>query len=231
MKKLKPKSKELVQKLVEENLYIVEYFVTQYGHIDGVEPDDIRSAGHVGLMEGIEKLDLENGSAVSGFLRWHIYSWVMKDALYNNRNVRMPFNKINQQIKINKDDKGQKENILGAEISTDAQIEGSEKTSGDFLPELRDEETQKVLDADMFEPLITETLETSNLSDIEKFVLIHKVGLCGQTPKRLSEIASLTASSDEFKSYTSMGIKKAFERSINKIKKNTIIKEAYLADL
>ena len=66
--------------------------------------------------------------------------------------------------------------------------------------------------------VINFAIENSNLSKIERIIILHRFGLEGQEPETLAEIGALTG-------YTPMGVQKAEKRAIGKLKDNELFKE------
>ena len=61
-------------------------------------------------------------------------------------------------------------------------------------------------------------IKNSNLSEIERVIILHRFGLEGNQPKTLAEISALTG-------YTAMGIQKAEKRALLKLRKDDLFKE------
>ena len=88
-------------KLVKENRWVVRDVISKYTHL--MERDELEAAGLLGLAEGIEKYKEGKGTKVSTYVRHWIKARVIA-AVYENRTVHIPWNKINQHIKLQKEE-------------------------------------------------------------------------------------------------------------------------------
>tara|TARA_B100000749_G_scaffold272888_1_gene255226 strand:+ start:990 stop:1772 length:783 start_codon:yes stop_codon:yes gene_type:complete len=82
--------------LVEENRWVVKDVISKYTHL--MHRDELESAGLHGLIEGIDKYKEGKGTTVATYVRHWVKAKVLA-AVYENRSVHIPWNKINQHIK------------------------------------------------------------------------------------------------------------------------------------
>ena len=232
-------NKEKRDRLIEENMWVVDHVIKDYRHM--MQYNDLKSAGLYGLIQGIEKYREGKGTKPSTYARHWVKAEVLK-SLYENRNVHIPWNRINAYIKEkNEDDmfssvsgiarstttnarrtKNHKKMIPQFEISLDTQPHCDDATEGksNYIElqsslsstDLHIKESQELRDHIHF------AIQNSNLTEIEKTTISYRFGLEGLEPKTLSQISALTG-------YTAMGIQKAEKRALVKLQNNELFKE------
>jgi len=232
-------NKEKRDRLVEENMWVVDHVIKDYRHL--MQYNDLKSAGLYGLIQGIDKYREGRGTKPSTYARHWVKAEVLK-TLYENRNVHIPWNRINDYIR-EKNEDGVFSSLSGStrassragrttkkhhtmipqfEISLDQKNgddsakEGKsahiELQSSLSSHDLHIQDNQELSDHIHF------AIENSNLSKIERTIILHRFGLDGQEPKTLAEIGALTG-------YTPMGVQKAEKRAIGKLKDNELFQE------
>ena len=231
-------NKKKRDRLIEENMWVVDHVIKDYRHL--MQYNDLKSAGLYGLIQGIEKYREGKGTKPSTYARHWVKAEVLK-SLYENRNVHIPWNRINDYIKEKNEDeifssvsgtsrsgraqrktKKHHSMIPQFEISLDQSIgcAGANEGRSDHIElqsslssyDLHIQDTQELSDHINF------AIENSNLSKIERVIISHRFGLEGHEPKTLAEIGALTG-------YTSMGVQKAEKRAIGKLKNNELFQE------
>ena len=88
-------------KLIEENMWVVDHVIKDYRHL--MQYGDLKSAGLYGLIQGIDKYREGKGAKPSTYARHWVKAEVLK-SLYENRNVHIPWNRINAYIKETKEE-------------------------------------------------------------------------------------------------------------------------------
>ena len=232
-------NKEKRDKMIEENMWVVEHVIKDYRHL--MQYSDLKSAGLYGLIQGIEKYREGKGTKPSTYARHWVKAEVLK-SLYENRNVHIPWNRINAYIK-EKNEEGMFSSLSGSRGSFSAaqrrtkkhqkmipqfEVSLDEGTGPDDTQEGRSNRIElqsslsshdiHIKDAQELSDHINFAIENSNLSKIERIIISHRFGLEGDEPKTLAEIGALTG-------YTPMGIQKAEKRAIGKLKNNELIQE------
>jgi RNA polymerase primary sigma factor len=211
------------EEIIEENLWLVDFVAKKYKHL--ADYNDLVSAGHFGLVRGLRKYDPSRGKASTYLVHW-VRASIM-ECLYENRNVHVPWNKINDYINNRKND----DNVYGEslapkwEISLDHSNGSQENNDGDdmgsdnieFQSSLSSEAVNRMVESDTAAH-ISFAIDNSNLTDIERYAIVHRFGLKGEENKTLYEIANL-------KGYTAMGIQKAEKRGLKKLSRNKLMKE------
>ena len=201
---------------------------------------ELKSAGLYGLIQGIEKYREGKGAKPSTYARHWVKAEVLK-SLYENRNVHIPWNRINEYIKEKNEDemfssvsgtsrsgraqrstKKHHSMIPQFEISLDHSIGPDDAKEGrrDSI-ELKSSLSSHDIHIKESEELtdhVNFAIANSNLSEFEKLIIAHRFGLAGNEPKTLAEISALTG-------YTPMGVQKAEKRAIVKLKDNELFKE------
>ncbi len=232
-------NKKKRDRLVEENMWVVDHVIKDYRHL--MQYNDLKSAGLYGLIQGIEKYREGKGTKPSTYARHWVKAEVLK-SLYENRNVHIPWNRINDYIKENNKDemfsslsgtsrsashgltrtKKHQTTIPQFEISLDTQpgCDDAQEGRSDKIElqsslsshDLHIQDNKELSDHIHF------AIENSNLSKIERTIILHRFGLDGSEPKTLAEIGALTG-------YTPMGVQKAEKRAIGKLKNNELFRE------
>ena len=77
-------------------MWVVDHVIKDYRHL--MQYSDLKSAGLYGLIQGIEKYREGKGTKPSTYARHWVKAEVLK-SLYENRNVHIPWNRINAYIK------------------------------------------------------------------------------------------------------------------------------------
>ena len=232
-------NKEKRDRLIEENMWVVDHVIKDYRHL--MQYGDLKSAGLYGLIQGIEKYREGKGTKPSTYARHWVKAEVLK-SLYENRNVHIPWNRINDYIK-EKNEEGMYASVSG-HAKTMSKSRRATKKHQNMIPqfEISLDQTNKCDDAkegrsdnielqsslsshDLHIKEIQElsdhisfAIENSNLSKIERVIISHRFGLEGNEPKTLAEISALTG-------YTPMGVQKAEKRAIGKLKNNELFQE------
>jgi len=232
-------NKEKRDRLIEENMWVVDHVIKDYRHL--MQYSDLKSAGLYGLIQGIDKYREGKGTKPSTYARHWVKAEVLK-SLYENRNVHIPWNRINDYIK-EKNEEGMFSSVSGTARSGSSALRKTKKhhsmipqfeisldhSAGcDDAKEGRSDhiELQSSLSShDLYIKEIQElsdhinfAIENSDLSKIERIIISHRFGLEGHEPKTLAEIGALTG-------YTPMGIQKAEKRAIGKLKNNELFQE------
>jgi RNA polymerase primary sigma factor len=213
-------------KVIEENMHLVPKVAHKYRDI--MSMDELVAAGNLGLIKGVDKFDPSRGYKVSTYAVNCIRAEILA-ALYENRNVHIPWNKIGKALKSRKDNDKNHENKKKIadyplmEISLDRKpqniyvdaydeendndmrnaIEEGHSLSGDTVTQIEAKELREYIDF---------AIEEANLSGVEKTCVVYKFGLNGEEPKTLQQIATML-------SYTRMGVQKAQQRAMEKLSK------------
>ena len=223
-------------------MWVVDHFIKDYKHL--MSYSELKSAGLYGLIKGVDRYDPTRGTKVSTYVRHWVKAEVLS-SLYENRNVHIPWNRINDYMKainddkmfasltghahaITRNDRSTKEHqkmIPTFEISLDRRKHDpdSNDNGSDHIElqsslsstDLHIKENKELQDHLNF------ALDNSDLTNIEKVTISYRFGLDGDEPKTLREIGALTG-------YTTMGIQKAEKRALGKQREDELIKDLLL---
>ena len=232
-------TKEERENLIKKNMWVVDHFIRGYKHL--MSYSELKSAGLYGLIKGVDRYDPTRGTKVSTYVRHWVKAEVLS-SLYENRNVHIPWNRINDYMKairgdemfasltghahaITRNERSTKEHqkmIPSFEISLDQRKHDpdSNDNGSDHIElqsslsstDLHIKENKELQDHLNF------ALDNSDLTNIEKVTLSYRFGLDGDEPKTLREIGALTG-------YTTMGIQKAEKRALGKLREDDLIKD------
>ena len=235
-------TKEERENLIKKNMWVVDHFIKNYKHL--MSYSELKSAGLYGLIKGVDRYDPTRGTKVSTYVRHWVKAEVLS-SLYENRNVHIPWNRINDYMKavnddemfasltghahaITRNDRSTKEHqkmIPTFEISLDRRKHDpdSNENGSDHIElqsslsstDLHIKENKELQDHLNF------ALDNSDLTNIEKVTLSYRFGLDGDEAKTLREIGALTG-------YTTMGIQKAEKRALGKLREDELIKDLLL---
>ena len=234
-------TKQERDKMIEENMWVVDHVIKDYKHL--MQASELKSAGLYGLIRGIDKYRDGKGAKPSTYARHWVKAEVLS-TLYENRNVHIPWNKINDYIKEVKEEDIYA-NLSGSSRAISRQRRATKKHR-DMLPQFEislDNHGQRgdpdaregqsdsielqsslssvdlhIKENQELKDHINFALNNSTLTEIELVAIKYRFGLEGDEPKTLSEISALTG-------YTAMGIQKAEKRALNKLKKDKLFKE------
>ena len=212
--KAKNGDKAAKDKIVKANLRFVVNVAKKYQN-RGLELGDLISEGNIGLLTAIEKFDASKGYHFISYAVWWIRQAVTKAICEKGRSIRLPMNRVNELIQIEKAKKsvhGKKTEeqeieavakMLGMEkahvremleisremVSLDAQIDGSEGEAGTVGDFVKDEKYSNVDQNVMTESLqkdIDKVLGT--LKPTEEKVIRLRYGLGGEEPMSLAQV-------------------------------------------
>ena len=223
-------TKKEKENLVKENWWVVTDVINRYTHL--MERDELEAAGLLGLAEGIDKFKEGKGAKLSTYVRHWVKARVLA-AVYENRSVHVPWNKIHSYMKAQKDNP-EEVGISGHnlsvsytpkfEISLDAYTTNnndSEDGSSDNIElqsSLSSQDLHIIEDHDTADH-VSFALEESDLSSLEKKAITLRFGLDrSEQPMTFSQVGTLTGLS-------TMGAQKAVVRGLKKLKDNPHIKQ------
>lgn len=237
------------KRMIEANLRFVVNVAKKYQN-QGMPLIDLINEGNIGLMTALDKFDPDKGYHFISYAVWWIRQSVMKAINEKSRAVRLPLNRTNELLQIQKaqrslmkdlstDDPTMEDigtltgfepehvsNLLSISrdlISLDAPVfnDGSTSNIGDFIEDESQNPEQSLMDASLKED-VRSLLAT--LSDKEREIIELRFGLEGNTPMSLKEIGELYNLTKERIRQIE---KKALERLRNPSKSKMV--ESYIA--
>ena len=212
--KAKNGDKAARDKIVNANLRFVINVAKNYQN-RGLDLCDLISEGNIGLLTAIEKFDVTKGYHFISYAVWWIRQTIMKAVCEKGRAIRLPMNRVNELVQIEKARKivhgkgTEAEEIeeiaamLGMErqhvsemleinremISLDAQIEnknGDSGTVGDFVKDEKYSDVDEKVIAESLQKDLDSVLGT--LKPAEEKVLRMRYGLDGSKPMSLAQV-------------------------------------------
>ncbi len=203
------------KRMIESNLRFVVNVAKKYQN-QGLPLIDLVNEGNIGLMNAIDKFDVDRGYHFISYAVWWIKQAILKAICEKSRTVRLPLNRANELLQIQKaqrqlmhdngDDPTMEE--LGAltqmdpklvgdllaisrdMVSLDAPVYGdpSNSTIGDFIEDGY-RTAEDILMEKSLRKDINDALET--LSEKEREIIEMRFGLNGAIPMSLKEIGEL----------------------------------------
>jgi RNA polymerase primary sigma factor len=204
------------QRMIEANLRFVVNVAKKYQN-QGLPLSDLINEGNIGLMTALEKFDPEKGYHFISYAVWWIRQAIMKAINEKSRAVRLPLNRTNELLQIQKaqrslmkdlstEDPSMEEigelsgfdaqhvsNLLSISrelVSLDAPVfnDGSASNIGDFIEDETQNPEQSLIDQSLKDD-VASLLAT--LSDKEREIIELRFGLAGKNPMSLKEIGEL----------------------------------------
>ncbi|NCB02528.1 MAG: RNA polymerase sigma factor RpoD/SigA [Spirochaetia bacterium] len=202
-------------KMVESNLRFVVNVAKKYQN-QGIPLIDLINEGNIGLMNAIEKYDVDRGYHFISYAVWWIRQAILKSICEKSRTVRLPLNRANELLQIQKmqrkllHENGEEPSALeiGNElqmdptliedllaisrdmISLDAPVYGdpSNSTVGDFV-----EDNYRSADDILMTKALKDDINQALtiLSEKERDIIEMRFGLNGAIPMSLKEIGEL----------------------------------------
>ncbi len=200
-------------KLVQANLRFVVNVAKKYQN-QGLPLTDLISEGNIGLMNAIERFDVDKGYHFISYAVWWIRQAILKAICEKSRMIRLPLNRANELVQIEKarkelqsgkaEDPELKEiaravnmdeshvqdliNISRDLVSLETPVYNEKDSSqlGDFIEDSGYEQPE---DAAIENSLIADINEVLNtLTDKESEIIQYRFGLNGYSPLSLKEI-------------------------------------------
>lgn len=214
IKKVASGSKSAKNKLVEANLRFVVKTAKEYMN-RGIEFEDLIDEGNAGLMQAINHFDPNAGVKFISYAVWWIRQSIMKALYEYGHEIRLPMNRANELVNIEKarkmigENKTENEqvieisNILGLEKevvrnlmnvsremkSLDTPMSNTDSSS-DTIGDLIFDNRYKNPETEVIEESLHNDIEEalSNLSEKEEKILRLRYGLNGREPMSLKEV-------------------------------------------
>lgn len=204
------------KRMIESNLRFVVNVAKKYQN-QGIPLIDLIDEGNIGLMTALEKFDPDKGYHFISYAVWWIRQAIMKAICEKSRAVRLPLNRTNELLQIQKAQKSLMHEksteeptmeeigeLTGLDpshvadllaisremVSLDAPVfnDGGNSNVGDFV-----EDTGRSPEDILLEGSLKEDIATvlSSLSDKERDIIELRFGLEGKAPMSLKEIGEL----------------------------------------
>lgn len=99
--KIKQGDEKAKKKLIESNLRFVVSIAKQYQN-KGVTLEDLISVGNMGLIEAVNKFNIDYSCRFLSYAIWWIRDYILKEIFTNGKTIKIPIGKTNSIIKFNK---------------------------------------------------------------------------------------------------------------------------------
>lgn len=247
-KKIKKGDLRARNKMIESNLRFVVKIAKKYQN-QGLPLADLIDEGNIGLITALEKYDVDKGYHFISYAVWWIRQSIMKAINEKSRAVRLPLNRSNELLQIQKAQKtlmhqnGEEPTVemLAEATNLDKEIVKTlVSVSKDMVsldaPVFKDNETSNIgdyiesdfatPDQQVMETLLKEDINEAlnQLSEKEKDIIEHRFGLNNKYQMSLKEIG-------EIYNLTKERIRQIEKRAIQKLHNTEIYKslESYSA--
>jgi RNA polymerase primary sigma factor len=200
-------------RLVNANLRFVVNVAKKYQG-QGLSLDDLISEGNIGLINAVERYDVDKGYHFISYAVWWIRQAILKAICEKSRMIRLPLNRANEFVRIEKARKfvmeqgnpdaeiGEIARILNMEtdhvaniinisrdmVSLESPVSGDKEASllGDFI----EDEGYKAPDEAALETALQDDIETvlSTLNRKEAQIIRYRFGLGKSAPMSLKEV-------------------------------------------
>lgn len=205
---------EAKDRLVKANLRFVVAVAKKYRH-QGIPLSDLINEGNIGLLTAIDKFDVTKGYHFISYAVWWIRQAILKAICEKSRTIRLPLNRANELIQIEKEKKkleleGGEEptpdqiaenllldkdlvkhlmNISKETVSLETPVFEDKRDSsylGDFITDNKYESPESNVEKKSLQSIINSLLKT--LTEKEKTIIEYRFGLNGNKPMSLKEI-------------------------------------------
>jgi RNA polymerase primary sigma factor len=202
-------------KLIQANLRFVVNVAKKYQN-QGLPLADLISEGNIGLMNAIERFDVSKGYHFISYAVWWIRQAILKAICEKSRMIRLPLNRANELVQIEKmrkelqsGSKGDPEihdiakaldmkeehvadliNISRDMVSLDTPIYDEKDSS--ILSDFVEDKGQKAPEESVIDRSLREDINSvlNTLSNKEADIIQYRFGLNGKRPMSLKEIGN-----------------------------------------
>ena len=206
-------SQDAKDKLIQANLRFVVNVAKKYQN-QGLTLSDLISEGNLGLITAVDKFDVDKGYHFISYAVWWIKQSILKAICEKSRMIRLPLNRANELLQIekvkreigsNKDgeadieeiadfldmDKGRINDLINASkefvsLETPLSSDKDANTISDLMEDTKGADPEEVLIDRTLQESIEEVLST--LTEKESNVIKYRFGLNGERPHSLKEI-------------------------------------------
>ena len=212
-KRAKSGDKDAKEKLIKANLRFVVNVAKKYQN-QGLSLSDLISEGNLGLITAVDKFDVDKGYHFISYAVWWIKQSILKAICEKSRMIRLPLNRANELLQIekvkreigsNKDgeadieeiadfldmDKNRINDLINASrdfvsLETPLSSDKDANTISDLMEDTKGADPEKILINKTLQDSIEDVLST--LTEKESAVIRYRFGLNGEKPHSLKEI-------------------------------------------
>jgi RNA polymerase primary sigma factor len=204
--------KQAKEKMIKSNLRLVLSIASKYTYCK-MPLIDLVQEGNIGLMKAVDKFEPKKGFRFSTYATWWIRQAIGRAIFVKADMIRMPVHVYEMHSKIKNfiEDYTQKNSeepspeIVAKHfkmpikkymdfisfkqdtISLDSMIKvNQEETDVTFIDYLKDDSLEEIINSNIISDELKKVLLT--LTDREKYVIVHRYGLFGNSQKTLHEI-------------------------------------------
>jgi RNA polymerase primary sigma factor len=204
---------EAKDRLIKANLRFVVNVAKKYQN-QGLTLSDLISEGNLGLITAVDKFDVDKGYHFISYAVWWIKQSILKAICEKSRMIRLPLNRANELLQIekvkreigsNKDgeadieeiadfldmDKSRINDLINASkefvsLETPLSSDKDANTISDLMEDTKGADPEKILIDQTLQDSIKHVLST--LTEKEANVIKYRFGLNGERPHSLKEI-------------------------------------------
>jgi RNA polymerase primary sigma factor len=243
-------SKKAKDKLIVANLRFVVNIAKKYQN-KGLSLSDLINEGNLGLIIAVDKFDVDKGYHFISYAVWWIRQSILKAIGEKSRMIRLPLNRANELVQIEKIkkriekykegeaaveeiadyleiDKKRVKNLIDiskdiVSLETPLSSEKNANTISDIIKDSRGDSPERVTINNKLQDSIEEVLAT--LSEMESKVIKYRFGLKGERPHSLKEIG------DKY-NLTKERIRQIEKKAINRLRHPTRMRklESYVRE-
>ena len=212
-KRAKTGDKVAKERLIKANLRFVVNVAKKYQN-QGLSLSDLISEGNLGLITAVDKFDVDKGYHFISYAVWWIKQSILKAICEKSRMIRLPLNRANELLQIekvkreigsNKDgeadieeiadfldmDKNRINDLINASrdfvsLETPLSSDKDANTISDLMEDTKGADPEKILINKTLQDSIEDVLST--LTEKESSVIKYRFGLNGEKPHSLKEI-------------------------------------------
>lgn len=222
--------------LVLRNLGLVFQVAERYRNRSSLEFDDLVQSGTEGLMHAIDTFDVGRGTKLSTHAVWRIRNSISREVVNEGRTIRLPAHMeyrlyaVRKAASVLEQENGQVPdgaNIAGATGLTEQKVEDilsvsrrplsldqpvhtdEDLTLGELIADEALPSPDNEVDIDQLEAAVDEAL--CGLDTKDQHVIRHRIGLYGNEPKQMIQIAAMMGISRSLAGFY-------FERGMKKLR-------------
>ena len=208
---LRKKAEEARIKMIEANLKLVIKIAKEFRNI-GLDYEDIINEGNIGLMNAVDKYNIEKGAKFSYYASFWIKQCIRRAISNKGRTIRLPVGVVEMKLKVNKyiensdEVSAQKpndlkiskdlnipvakvQNLLKLQLQSDslnAKINENDDELGEIVPDKKGNNPSQACEQNNSQNILSDFI--SKLDYRQRYIIIRRFGLDGAKPETLENI-------------------------------------------